>query len=44
MKDRGEDYRDELDHRFDREKPALDDNYANKETLSYGAIANGASG
>ena len=28
-----------MDSRFNREKPALDDNYANKETLSYGAIA-----
>tara|TARA_B110000285_G_C15089376_1_gene598177 strand:- start:243 stop:383 length:141 start_codon:yes stop_codon:yes gene_type:complete len=42
LKDKGEDYRDELNSRFNREKPTLDDNYANKDTLSYGAIVTGS--
>ena len=44
LKEKGEDYRDELDSRFNREKPTLDANYDNKNTLSYDAIATGASG
>ena len=40
LKERGEEYREELNGRFNREKPSFDENYANKETLSYDAIKN----
>ena len=43
LKENKKDYRDELNSLFNREKPNLDDNYDNKDTLSYDAIANGGS-